>query len=60
MIMDALDLIHEKFSQDCAIETVRNLVMAEYGLTEEEAQKKIEEYFEIIEEGQRLRNSDGK
>ena len=60
MIMDALDFIHEKFSQDCAIKTVRHLVMTEYGLTEEEAQKKIEEYFEIIEEGQRLRNSDGK
>lgn len=51
--MDVLDLIHEKFSQDCSIETVLHLVMADYGLTEDEARKKLDEYFEIIENSQR-------
>ena len=48
--MDIMDLIRDKFSQDCTIETVRHLVMAHFNLSEEEAQAKIDEYFEIVEE----------
>ena len=47
--MDALDFIHDMFSQDCAIGTVLHLVMAHFNLSEEEAQKKVDEYFEIVE-----------
>ena len=48
--MDPVDLIRDKFSQDCTIETVRHLLMAHFDLSEEEAQKKIDTYFEIVEE----------
>ena len=48
-IMEPMDLIREKFSQDCTIETVLHLVMAHFNLSEEEAQEQINEYFEIIE-----------
>ena len=48
--MDIMDLIRDKFSQDCTIETVRHLIMAHFNLSEEEAQDKIDEYFEIVEE----------
>ena len=47
--MDVLDFIHDKFSQDCAIGTVLHLLMAHYDLSAEEAQNKIDEYFEIVE-----------
>lgn len=47
--MDIMDLIRDKFSQDCTIETVLHLVMAHFNLSEEEAQAKIDEYFEIVE-----------
>ena len=47
--MDVLDFIHDKFSQDCAIGTVLHLLMAYYDLSAEEAQNKIDEYFEIVE-----------
>lgn len=47
--MDVLDFIRDMFSQDCSIGTVLHLVMSHYDLPEEEAQKKIDEYFEIIE-----------
>lgn len=47
--MDPMDLIRDKFSQDCSIGTVLHLVMAHFHLSEEEAQAKIEEYFEIVE-----------
>ena len=47
--MDVLDFIHDKFSQDCAIGTVIHLVMAHYDLSAEEAQNKVDEYFEIVE-----------
>ena len=46
--MEPMDLIREKFSQDCSIETVLHLVMAHFDLSEEEARALIEEYFEII------------
>lgn len=48
--MDVIDYIRELFSSHCtSIETTLHLVMKEYGLSEEEARKKIDEYFEIIE-----------
>ena len=54
--MDALEFIRDKFSQDCPIDTVFHLVMSEYGLSEDEAKEKINEYFEIIESIDRSRN----
>ncbi len=47
--MDPLELIRDKFSQDCTIDTVLRLVMAHFHLSDEEAQAKIDEYFEIVE-----------
>lgn len=47
--MDIMDLIRDKFSQDCTIETVLHLVMAHFDLSEGEAQAKIDEYFDIVE-----------
>lgn len=47
--MEPMDLIRDKFSQDCTIDTVLHLVMAHFNLSEEEAQTKIDEYFEIVE-----------
>ena len=47
--MKPMDLIRDKFSQDCSIETVLHLVMAHFDLSEEDAQAKIDEYFEIVE-----------
>lgn len=47
--MDPMDLIRDKFSQDCTIDTVLHLVMAHFNLSEEEAQTKLDEYFEIVE-----------
>lgn len=47
--MDIFDLIRDKFSQDCTIETVLHLLMAHFNLSEEGAQAKIDEYFEIVD-----------
>lgn len=47
--MDAMDLIRDKFSQDCSIETVLHLVMSHFDMSEEEAQAKIDEYFKIVD-----------
>lgn len=47
--MDPMDLIRDKFSQDCSVETVCHLVMSHFHLSAEEAQEKIREYFEIVE-----------
>ena len=47
--MDPIDLIRDKFSQDCTIETVLHLLMVHFNLSEEEAQAEIDEYFEIVE-----------
>lgn len=47
--MEPMDLIRDKFSQDCTIETVRHLLMAHFDLSEEEAQAEIDEYFEIVD-----------
>ena len=50
-----MELIRDKFSQDCPVETVLHLLMAHFEMTEEEAQAKIDEYFEIVEEIQRMK-----
>ena len=47
--MDPMDLIRDKFSQDCTIETVLHLLMSHFDLSEEEAQAKIDEYFKIVD-----------
>ena len=47
--MDPMDLIRDKFSQDCTIETVLHLLMAHFDLSEAEAQAEIDEYFEIVD-----------
>ena len=49
MDIEPMDLIRDKFSQDCSIETVLHLVMAHFDLSEEEAQAEIDEYFKIVE-----------
>ena len=47
--MDPMDLIRDKFSQDCTIETVLHLLMVHFDLSEEEAQAQIDEYFKIVD-----------
>lgn len=49
IFMEPMDLIRDKFSQDCSIETVLHLVMEHFGLSQEEAQAEIDAYFEIVE-----------
>ena len=46
--MDPLDMIRDKFSQDCSVDTVLHLVMSHFDMSEQEAREKIDEYFEII------------
>ena len=61
--MDPMDLIRDKFSQDCTIETVLHLLMSHFDLSEEEAQAEIDEYFRIvdmIDEERRRAEGDGK
>ena len=47
--MDPMDLIRDKFSQDCTIETVLHLLMAHFDLSEEDVQAEIDEYFKIVD-----------
>ena len=47
--MDPMDLIRDKFSQDCTIETVLHLLMSHFDLSEEEALAKMDEYFRIVD-----------
>ena len=47
--MEPMDLIRDKFSQDCTIETVQHLLMSHFDMTEEEAQAMLDEYFRIVE-----------
>ena len=49
MDMEPMDLIRDKFSQDCTIETVLHLVMAHFDMSKEEAQAEIDSYFEIVD-----------
>ncbi|MCM1088150.1 MAG: hypothetical protein NC419_08340 [Muribaculaceae bacterium] len=39
--MEPMDLIWDKFSQDCTIDTVRYLLMVHFNLSENEAQTKM-------------------
>ena len=55
--MTPLDLIRDKFSQDCPTETVLHLVMSHFDMTEEQARTKIDEYFEIIDEIEEARRN---
>ena len=47
--MEPLDLIRDKFSQDCTVETVRHLLMAHFDMSEDEAQAEMDKYFEIVD-----------
>ena len=47
--MEPMDLIRDKFSQDCTIETVLHLLMAHFDMSEEEARSEIDSYFEIVD-----------
>jgi len=47
--MEPMDLIRDKFSQDCTIETVLHLVIAHFDMSEEEARSEIDSYFEIVD-----------
>ena len=49
MEWEPIDLIRDKFSQECSIETVRRLLMVHFDLSEEAAQAEIDEYFKIVE-----------
>ena len=55
--MEPMDLIRDKFSQDCTIETVLHLVMAHFDMSEEEAQAEINSYFEIVDWMDKHRNN---
>lgn len=47
--MEPMDLIRDKFSQDCTIKTVLHLLMAHFDLSEEEAQAEIDAYFKVVD-----------
>ena len=49
MDMEPMDLIRDKFSQDCTIETVLHLLMAHFDISEEEAQTEIDTYLRIVD-----------
>ena len=49
MNMEPMDLIRDKFSQDCTVETVLHLLMAHFDMPEEQARAEIDEYFEIVD-----------
>ena len=49
MDMEPMDLIRDKFSQDCTIETVLHLLMSHFDMSEEEAQAEIDTYFRIVD-----------
>lgn len=55
--MEPMDLIRDKFSQDCSVETVLHLVMARFDLSEEQAQAEIDSYFRIVDELDRERQT---
>ena len=58
--MEPMDLIRDKFSQDCSIETVLHLVMAHFDLSEEEARSEIDAHFEIVDWMDKHRNNSEK
>lgn len=54
--MEPMDLIRDKFSQDCTVETVLHLLMSHFDMTEEQAQKEIDDYFRIVDMIDKERN----
>lgn len=63
MDMEPMDLIRDKFSQDCTIETVLHLLMSHFDLSEEAAQAEIDTYFRIVDmmdEERKRAEEDGK
>ena len=55
--MTPLELIRDKFSQDCSTETVLHLVMSHFDMTEEQARAEIDGYFQMIEEIEEARRN---
>ena len=49
MDLEPMDLIRDKFSQDCTVETVLHLLMSHFDMSEEEAQAEIDTYFRIVD-----------
>ena len=49
MDMEPMDLIRDKFSQVCTIETVLHLLMSHFDMSEEQAQAEIDIYFRIVD-----------
>ena len=49
MEWEPIDLIRDKFSQECSVETVRRLLTVHFDMSEEEAQAEIDEYFKIVD-----------
>ena len=49
MEMEPMDMIRDKFSQECEISTVRRLLTVHFDMTEEQAQAEIDEYFKIVD-----------
>lgn len=47
--MEPMDLIRDKFSQDCTIETVQHLLMSHFDMSEEETRAEIDTYFRIVD-----------
>ena len=47
--MEPMDLIRDKFSQDCTVETVLHLLMSHFDMSEQEAQAELDTYFRIVE-----------
>lgn len=54
--MEPMDLIRDKFSQDCTIETVLRLLTSHFDMTEEQAQSEIDDYFRIADMLDKERN----
>ena len=57
--MEPMDLIRDKFSQECEIGTVRRLLMVHFDMTEEQAQAEIDTYFRIVDMIDRERKEKG-
>ena len=49
MEMEPMDMIRDKFNQECEIATVHRLLTVHFDMTEEQAQAEIDEYFRIVD-----------
>ena len=49
MEMEPMDMIRDKFNQECSIETVLRLLQVHFDMTEEQAQAEMDEYFKIVD-----------